>query len=93
MLDKFQPFLYSMPVSEREHLNKKRNMMATYTPDNMSLLLGTCTSEEAEKFAYYLLCSGYTLEIFEGEDQYRAFIDGREIEEFEWHWALSACGF
>lgn len=63
-----------------------------FNQNTMSLLLGTCTYDEANKFAKYLISEGYILEIFPGEDQFRAFKNGVEITEFEWLEALCVCG-
>ena len=70
--------------------------MSNYTTDNMGRFLGSDSNNaDAEKLAAYLIDNGWTLEIPDGENEYHASIeeDGewREMDEQEWHAALSAC--
>ena len=71
-------------------------MSNDYTTDNMGRFLGSDNNnDDAEQMGQHLTDNGWTLEIPEGENQYRAYIeeDGewREMSESEWQNALSEC--
>lgn len=70
--------------------------MSNYTAENMGRFLGNESNDsEAEKLAAHLTANGWSLQILEGENEYRAFVeeDGewREITEGEWQEALATC--
>jgi len=70
--------------------------MSSYNADNMERFLGSeCNDRNAEIVGTYLVNNGWTLEIPEGENQYRAYIEEgdewREMSEQEWQCALAEC--
>ena len=70
--------------------------MSSYNADNMERFLGSQSNDaDATVLGEYLESAGWTLEIPEGENQYRAYIEEggewREMDDQEWQSALAVC--
>lgn len=62
-----------------------------YTTDNMSRLLGNlATTEDAERFAAYLIAQGWEL-IENSDGQIEAWRNDKSMTEQEWQEALASC--